>query len=79
MSKTAAAELGPEIRVNSVHPGPIQTDMLPGSRTDADFRYLPLQRVGEPREVAQLVCFLASDASSYMTGSEFAIDGGISH
>jgi 3alpha(or 20beta)-hydroxysteroid dehydrogenase len=79
MSKSAAVELGPEIRVNSVHPGPIRTDMLPGGRTDADFAYLPLQRIGEPREVAQLVCFLASDASSYVTGSEFAIDGGISH
>ena len=79
MSKTAAVELGPEIRVNSVHPGPIKTDMLPGGRTDADFAYLPLQRAGEPREVAQLVCFLASDASSYITGGEFTIDGGISH
>jgi 3alpha(or 20beta)-hydroxysteroid dehydrogenase len=79
MSKTAAVELGPEIRVNSVHPGPIKTDMLPGGRTDADFAYLPLQRAGEPREVAQLVCFLASDASSYITGGEFTVDGGISH
>lgn len=79
ITKTAAAELGPEIRVNSVHPGPIKTDMLPGGRTDENFRYLPLARAGEPSEVAQLVCFLASDASSYITGGEFCVDGGISH
>jgi 3alpha(or 20beta)-hydroxysteroid dehydrogenase len=79
LTKTAAAELGPEIRVNSIHPGPIKTDMLPGDRTEAHFAYLPLQRAGEPSEVAQLVCFLASDASSYVTGGEFTIDGGLSH
>ncbi len=79
ITKTAAAELGPEVRVNSVHPGPIKTDMLPGGRSDENFRYLPLGRAGEPSEVAQLVCFLASDASSYITGGEFCVDGGIAH
>jgi 3alpha(or 20beta)-hydroxysteroid dehydrogenase len=79
ITKTAAAELGPEVRANSVHPGPIKTDMLPGGRTDENFRSLPLARAGEPSEVAQLVCFLASDASSYITGGEFCVDGGISH
>jgi 3alpha(or 20beta)-hydroxysteroid dehydrogenase len=79
ITKTAATELGPAIRVNSVHPGPIKTDMLPGDRSDDSYRYLPLGRAGEPSEVAQLVCFLASDASSYITGGEFCVDGGISH
>jgi 3alpha(or 20beta)-hydroxysteroid dehydrogenase len=78
LTKTAAVEFGPEVRANSVHPGPIKTDMLPGGRTDENFRYLPLRRAGEPVEVAQLACFLASDASSYITGGEFAVDGGIS-
>ena len=69
--KTAAMELGPEIRVNSVHPGPIETDMLPMGSSDR-FRRLPLARTGKPEEVAELVLFLASDSSSYITGAEFA-------
>jgi 3alpha(or 20beta)-hydroxysteroid dehydrogenase len=82
MSKAAAMELGPDrIRVNSVHPGAIDTDMINGpdfaavDRT-AHFSGLPVPRIGRPDEVAQLVGFLASDASSYCTGGEFLIDGG---
>ncbi|MGH3521146.1 MAG: glucose 1-dehydrogenase [Haloechinothrix sp.] len=80
MTKTAALELGQfGIRVNSVHPGAIDTPMIsqfglgrgPGSHPG-----VPLNRVGLPEEVADLVAFLASDASSYITGGEFAIDGG---
>ncbi|MCP2288513.1 glucose 1-dehydrogenase [Nocardia amikacinitolerans] len=82
LTKTAALELGPVgIRVNSVHPGPIHTPMIghlglstgPGS-----FPALPLGRVGLPGEVADLVAFLASDASAFVTGAELAIDGGLS-
>ena len=81
LTKTAAIELGPlGIRGYSVHPGPIRTDMLP-VRDEHDiavrFADLPLGRVGEPAEVAELVAFLASDASSYLTGAEIAVDGGI--
>ena len=80
VTKTAAVELGPDgVRVNSVHPGPIATDMLPAAR-EADgaarFARLPLGRAGEASEVAQLVAFLASDESSYLTGAEIAVDGG---
>jgi 3alpha(or 20beta)-hydroxysteroid dehydrogenase len=76
LTKVAAIELGPEIRVNSVHPGPIETDMLPLGDPER-FTRLPLARTGRPSEVAELVLFLASDASSYITGGEFAIDAGL--
>lgn len=76
LTKVAAIELGPEIRVNSVHPGPIETDMLPLGNPDR-FQRLPLARTGKPEEVAELVLFLASDASSYITGAEFAVDAGL--
>lgn len=76
LTKTAAVELGRDgIRVNSVHPGPIRTAMLPEGPEDR-FHTLPLGRAGEVEEVAALVCFLASDAASYITGGEFAVDGG---
>src|SRR6478752_3068259 len=76
LTKVAAMELGPEIRVNSVHPGPIETDMLPLGNRDR-FRRLPLARTGKPAEVAELVLFLASDSSSYITGGEFPVDAGL--
>ncbi len=79
LSKTAALELGPSgIRVNSVHPGPIATPMVPYLTTGpGSFPTLPLQRTGAPEEVAELVAFLSSDASAYITGAEVTIDGGL--
>jgi 3alpha(or 20beta)-hydroxysteroid dehydrogenase len=79
LTQVAAVELGPSrIRVNSVHPGPIDTDMLPMAPGDErNFRNVPLQRVGTPDEVAALVLFLASDESSYLSGAEITIDGGL--
>ncbi|MGV9720355.1 glucose 1-dehydrogenase [Nocardia beijingensis] len=79
LTKTAALELGPAgIRVNSVHPGPIATPMVPYLTTGpGSFPSLPLQRTGAPEEVAELVAFLASDASAYITGAEVTIDGGL--
>jgi 3alpha(or 20beta)-hydroxysteroid dehydrogenase len=76
LTKVAAIELGPEIRVNSIHPGPIETDMLP-SGDRSRFSRLPLARTGKAEEVAELVLFLASSASSYITGGEFAVDAGL--
>jgi 3alpha(or 20beta)-hydroxysteroid dehydrogenase len=85
MTKAAAQELGPlGIRVNSVHPGGILTrmvletaDTLDPARGERYLQALPLGRFGEPAEISRLVAFLASDDSSYSTGSEFVADGGI--
>ncbi|MFF9455730.1 glucose 1-dehydrogenase [Streptomyces flaveolus] len=78
LTRTAALELGADgIRVNSVHPGAIATAMTSHLGTK-EHPGAPLGRVGEPEEVARLVAFLASDASSYMSGAELAVDGGAS-
>lgn len=82
MTKAAAVENGRRnVRVNSIHPGLIQTDMmqqLPGAEDEARLtRRIPLGRVAEADEVARLALFLASDESSYSTGSEFIVDGGL--
>ncbi|HUZ55758.1 MAG TPA: glucose 1-dehydrogenase [Streptosporangiaceae bacterium] len=81
MTKAAAAELAASgIRVNSIHPGPIATEMLsfqtPGERA-ARIDQVPLRRMGTVDEVASLVVFLVSDDSSYITGAEIAVDGGV--
>lgn len=87
------ARLGYGIRVNSVHPGLIETAM--GDQVFNDFvavglasdlegakafvnQVTPMGRLGKPEEVANIVQFLASDAASYVTGSEFVVDGGLS-
>ena len=82
MSRSAAVELAPhDIRVNSVHPGIIDTPMLDhyseANRTRVQ-GLIPLGRETGPEAVSELVTWLASDASSYCTGSEFVIDGGMS-
>lgn len=80
MTKCAALELGSlGIRVNSIHPGGINTDMMkPGGIDVSDaFAKAPLGRIGESIEVARLALWLASEESSYCTGSEFVIDGGL--
>jgi 3alpha(or 20beta)-hydroxysteroid dehydrogenase len=85
MTKTAALELGRVgIRVNSLHPGGVDTPMGDGSMegfeqvdTQGFYASLPLGRIGKPMELAQVALFLASDESSYCTGSEFVADGGM--
>ncbi len=82
MTKAAALELAPKnIRVNSVHPGPIDTDMMRVRGEEENLtrtQRIPMKRFGTAKEVAGLVLFLLSDESRYMTGSEVAMDGGIS-
>jgi 3alpha(or 20beta)-hydroxysteroid dehydrogenase len=88
MTKTAARELAPHgIRVNSIHPGFIYTHLAVEEEShlaathaviDAHTAKLaPMGRTGTPEEIAQLALFLASDESSYSTGSEFVADGGL--
>jgi 3alpha(or 20beta)-hydroxysteroid dehydrogenase len=82
MTKIAAFELGPHgVRVNSVHPGGIDTVMgnptgLKGDERNSTYGGVPLQRVGEPIEVAAATLFLCSDEASYISGAELAVDGG---
>jgi 3alpha(or 20beta)-hydroxysteroid dehydrogenase len=82
MTKAAAVELAPKrIRVNSVHPGPIDTEMLNVRSPEENQRRVeqtPMKRMGTAEEVARLVLFLLSDESVYMTGAEVSIDGGVS-
>ncbi len=82
MTKAAALECAPfGIRVNSVHPGVIATPMIMQGDTkaavEAFAKSIPLRRVAQPEEVSRLVLYLASDDSSYSTGSEFIVDGGL--
>ena len=81
-TKSTAIQYAKEgIRSNSVHPGPINTPMTERRRGDPDHQRImlsriPMGRYGESEEVAYGVLFLASDESSFMTGSELVIDGG---
>lgn len=82
MTQVAAAELAADkIRVNVIHPGAINTPMHQANSPERQAELLglvPLGRFGEPEDVAELALFLASDASSYITGADFVIDGGFS-
>ena len=87
MTKAVAMEMGPySIRVNSIHPGHVVTEL--GLRDGVDpsiitamveehtARHAPMQRTGTPQEIAAMAVFLASNESSYCTGAEFVVDGG---
>ena len=81
-AKTLAREVGPDgITVNSIAPGRIDTERLreahPEGPTAEAVRPIPLRRFGDAREVADVVCFLASDRASYVTGTVVAVDGGL--
>lgn len=75
LTKSVAMELGAlGVRANSIHPGPIKTPMT--ANLDTDSMNGALGRAGDPEEVSNLVVYLASDESSFSTGSEFVVDGG---
>ena len=79
---TAIQHATENIRANSIHPGPIDTEMIadnigtPEGRAESESR-VPLRRIGTVMDVAYGALFLASDESSYMTGAELVIDGGV--
>lgn len=76
------AEAGNGVRANSIHPGHVETPLTAAAYANPDLAgkflgHTPLKRFGQAREIAQAVVFLASDESSYMTGSELVVDGGV--
>jgi 3alpha(or 20beta)-hydroxysteroid dehydrogenase len=83
LTRVAAMEFGHQgVRVNSVHPGGIDTAMgnpyaEPKEQVNRRYTMVPMQRVGDPIEVARTSLFLASDESSYLCGAEIAVDGGM--
>jgi 3-oxoacyl-[acyl-carrier protein] reductase len=81
-AKTLSHEVGPDgITINTIAPGRIDTERLaevyPDGPTEEDLKAIPLRRLGRPNEIASVVCFLASDGASYVTGTTIAVDGGL--
>jgi len=82
MTEALAVELAPyNIRVNAIAPGMIETPMIDPIKSDPKsleglLSRVPMRRVGKPQEISNMVLFLSSEASSYMTGSTVVIDGG---
>src|SRR5487761_660120 len=83
LTRTICLELAPhKITVNNIAPGAIHTPIDADVEADPEkmaalLKEIPLQRMGQPEEVAKLAAFLASDSASYVTGSTFIIDGGL--
>jgi len=81
-AKTLAREIGPTgVTVNSIAPGRIDTariaEIYPDGPSESDLAVIPLRRLGTPREIADVVCFLASDRAAYVTGTVVPVDGGL--
>lgn len=81
LTKSIARELASRnVTVNAVAPGFIDTDMtqaMPESAKEATVAQIPLKRVGQPKEIAEVVAFLASDKAAYITGQVISVDGGM--
>jgi NAD(P)-dependent dehydrogenase (short-subunit alcohol dehydrogenase family) len=79
LTKTLAAELGPQVRVNAIAPGLVKTEFARALWEPAEegiARRLPMKRLGDPEDIANAALFLASDLSSWMTGHTLVVDGG---
>ena len=77
LTKTTALGWAKEgVRVNSVHPGYIDTPILGDTDRDMLVGATPMGRLGQPEEIAAMICFLASREASFITGGEFVVDGG---
>jgi NAD(P)-dependent dehydrogenase (short-subunit alcohol dehydrogenase family) len=81
LTKSAALDWAPDVRVNAVAPGYVSTDLTAGIENDEDLHRsiladIPCNRFADPSEIADAVCFLASDMASYITGECLTIDGG---
>lgn len=80
LTKSLAKELAPGVRVNAICPGLVKTDMARAlwERDEAAVaEMVPLKRLGEPEDIARAALFLASDASSWITGTTLVVDGGM--
>lgn len=80
LTRSLAAELAPGVRVNGIAPGLVKTDMaraLWEEHEEALAATMPLQRLGEPTDIANMATFLASDAASWITGQTMVVDGGV--
>ena len=79
LTRQLAHELAPKVRVNSIAPGLVKTDMaraLWEAHEEGIARHTPLRRLGEPEDIANAALFLVSDAASWMTGANLVVDGG---
>jgi NAD(P)-dependent dehydrogenase (short-subunit alcohol dehydrogenase family) len=79
LTRQFAAELAPGVRVNGVAPGVVRTHLARALWENFEDRLreaLPLGRIGEPDDIAEVITFLASDAARWMTGQTLVVDGG---
>lgn len=75
LTKSLAISLGPQVRVNSISPGWIHDPSE--KQADREHQQHPVGRIGEPRDIAQMVTYLSSEAAGFITGQDFVIDGGM--
>ena len=80
LTKSWALEFAPHILVNGIAPGPVDTDMLDLKNMTPEWRekeaQIPMERIGQPEEIAGLAVFLSSDQASFVTGQIYGVNGG---